>query len=168
MIRSTLASTELEDHGIPLRSGLFSHKIPAHWGVYGIGRSKELAHAFDMTERLILQFREEVQAQGSDFSILHIPNRSLIYDEDWRWAQAFHGLDENWDIGRFENFAQSLCAAYDIPCILPAAEIAARAHASDDSPKRLYLINDPHFSTAGHVVMGEILAEYLLDGPLSQ
>lgn len=123
-------------------------------------------NAWTITEKLIVQLRDLVEAQGSRFAILIIPDRRAVHTSDWealvaRYPDLLADADPRLPPDRVEQIA----TAHGILALNLTGTMRSWTvtHSAD---QRLYYIGDGHFNAAGHQLTAETLAEWLLANAL--
>jgi len=116
-----------------------------------------LEEGWEVTDRLITTLREEVESRGGEFVVFWVPTKEAIYREDWERVRKAYDLDPE----RFSTTADAerlheICQRRDLDCVIPLEEFQQAARSSD---QRLYFVNDPHWTPAGHELAGRILAD---------
>jgi hypothetical protein len=145
---------------IPLRDVWFQYPLLDQYRVFQVSYDEDIRMAWDLTEALIVELARQAASKGSLFLLFHIPPRESVYDDVWHKALAYHSLrDGEWQADRVELQLGIICSKHNLDCILPTARF--RDKAQEISPKRLYLVADPHWSPEGHQLAGLLLAEHI-------
>jgi hypothetical protein len=145
---------------IPLRDVWFQHPLPGQYGVFQKTYNDDTRRAWTITEALILRLADEAARRGSRFLLFHAPPRESVYDDVWNKAMAYHALkDTEWRSDQVEVELRRICAENKLDCILPTLHF--REQAAKIEPRRLYLVNDPHWSREGHELVGKLLADHI-------
>ena len=96
--------------------------------------------ALEVTERVIVQWKKEVEAAGREFGIIYIPR----HDEVIKRAEA----QDSWVVWLFD-----LCARHDIDVIDPSARFAAELEGGTE------MFYD-HLTRAGHRALADAFVDY--------
>ncbi|GIL08684.1 MAG: hypothetical protein BroJett033_1950 [Chloroflexota bacterium] len=134
-------------------------EYPVELGLY-LPETPEWAAAWALTEALIRQFRALVEAQGSRFGVVIIPDRRAVHSADWDTTVGYwpllRGADPMAPGARLETFLQ----AEGIPALNLTYALNGWALAHDEA-ERLYYRDDGHFNAAGHEVAAQRVALWL-------
>lgn len=133
--------------------------VPAEMHVWDNKGSKEIADAWNITERIIKKLKQETQTAKSQLLVVYVPFRAEIYDEEWKDTKRRYGISgERWRSDLVSTELESICAKYGIPFLDPTT--AFRSHVANrvTSGDRLYFIGDGHWTPSGHHLIGELIA----------
>jgi hypothetical protein len=144
---------------IVLRRDPYETEYPVDLGLY-LPQDEYWSNAWDLTESLLLQMRDLVEAQGSRFGVIIIPDRRAVHLEDWdatiaRYPIASEGSPLT-PISALVVFMQQN-GITNLNLRTPL-----RAHVEDFPNTRLYYESDGHFNVDGHVVAEQALHDWLL------
>ncbi len=116
---------------------------------------------FEATWGFIERAAREVRATGSEFVLVVAPRYFHWNDAECpeNWESFRYGVDEPYENAYLRFFDEKRAAAgFEVFSLLPAFT------ASEETP--LVFSHDPHWNEAGHRLVGEALARYLLDREL--
>ena len=125
--------------------------------VYASEYDEEL---WDLTEKLILLLKQELNKNGSQLVIVFVPTR-VEYDRHFRekFLEKTKIDFKKHDIFNVNSFLTELCLNNDIDFIDPTSRFI---EVSDSiSPEKIYLMKDAHWNARGHKLVGELLYDYL-------
>jgi hypothetical protein len=141
----------------------YQTEYPVDLGLY-MPEDEYWTRAWTLTETLVLQLRDLVEAQGSRFGVVIIPDRRAVHVEDWAFtlqlfpiAGAGNPLSP---IARLVLFMQQNAI------IALNLTTALRAHVAEFPGRRVYYPSDGHLNLDGHVVVAEALRQWLLEQAL--
>ena len=139
---------------------------PITFFVYQTPPTQAWQAAWQLTESLIVQLRDQVVADGGQFAVVIIPTREQVYPEMWqRTRSRTLALQEiTWDLHRPNQYLTSQLAENQIPYLdlLPIFE----AQATQSNAPRYYLRRNGHWTPAGHALAAEALFIFLQDSAL--
>lgn len=145
-----------------LESGLLHRQVlvfgPQQIDVLSRPLTTELEQAWQITERLLLRWRDAVCERQAVPVLLIIPSHLQVYPEIWREVVRKHGLDaRRYDRRAPHHRLVSFCAAAGLPVLdlLPPLEEAALTSLP------LYYRQDPHWTAAGHHAVARSIAEFI-------
>jgi hypothetical protein len=145
---------------IPLRSMWFSDRLVDSARVFQTEYDEDIRRAWVMTEAIIKRFAQEVARRGGRFVLFHIPERASVYDDEWNKAKVYHGWkDAEWRADQVEVELRRICAAHSLDCVLPTSQF--REQAAKIAPRRLYLVNDFHWSGEGHELAAKLSIDHI-------
>ena len=143
--------------------------IPDNYRIWEKTLNSEFQYAWDITERLILKLKEEVNAIGSKLLIFHIPFEANVYPEEWKSLKRKYGIsDAEWSIEQPSFILEGICERNNIDCLNPTTTFRAEARKIKVAGKRLYFSIDGHWNAYGHRLAGGILADYIQTNYLMQ
>jgi hypothetical protein len=146
---------ETKNEGFPV-------SIPDRYRIWEKTLSAEFQHAWNITERLILKLKEEVNSIGSKFFLFHIPFEASIYPEEWQVLKRKYGVsDAEWSIEQPSLILEGICKRNHIDCLIPITAFRDEAKRMKAAGKRLYFPLDGHWNAHGHKLAGDTLADYI-------
>ena len=126
----------------------------------------DLAHAWELTRRLISTFARDVGAQGSRFVVAVLPSGPQIYDDLWSEILAAAGDDAgHFDSSYPENRLRAQSEDEGIPCVtlLTRMQLEAERAEAAGGERFFYDSGRRHFNDAGNAVAAEIIGDFLSD-----
>jgi lysophospholipase L1-like esterase len=145
-------------------------KAPSADGVFHVSRDfmgynywsqnpySELAReAKDVTLAILHRIYARLRESSVDFAIVALPYREQVYAQD--------ATGEGFDIGLPQRHLAAFAAEKGVPYLDVLG--ALREFARDPANPNLYLRSDPHFTASGHRVVGELIANWLMEAVLS-
>ncbi len=134
---------------------------PIDWQVYLRDPGTEFEEAWEVTEALLSQLRNEIHASGAKFHVALLPGAEAM--DPVRFREAFSRypgiekfqFDLDWPRERLSRFlSQQQISTIDL-----TKELQAR---SKEYPvSELYFKFDRHLNVQGHSLVGKIIADYL-------
>lgn len=126
----------------------------------------DVAHAWDLTERLIRTFAAEVEANGSRFLLAVLPTGPQLYPDLWAEILAAAGDDSShFDPEYPERRILSFCEAEGIACLTLLESLRAVADKDAVGDDRLFYDNGRrHFNDEGNRLAAEIIYDFLGSG----
>jgi len=121
----------------------------------------DLAHAWELTRRLISTFARDVEAQGSRFVVAILPSGPQIYDDLWSEILAAAGDDARYfDPSYAEKRLRALCEEDGITCValLDRMRLEAERTQTTGGERFFYDNGRRHFNDAGNALAAEIIA----------
>ncbi|MFO0946138.1 MAG: SGNH/GDSL hydrolase family protein [Planctomycetota bacterium] len=113
--------------------------------------------AWLVTERLIVQLAQEVQATGAEFLLVSIPCHEQLDDAAWRELLVFAGSDaERFDRSFPETKLGSLCSKHEIRFLSLRGAMDRGAKSGE-----VFLPNRGHWTALGHQVAAEAIEHAL-------
>jgi hypothetical protein len=127
-----------------------------------------VASAWNITERLLVALASDVRHDGVPFAIFYVPTSADVYDDVWLALRTRYGIDEKeWSPLADNARLADICRRDHIECIETIPRFRDEAERMRPSGKRLYLKHDPHWSTEGHRLAGQMLFEFMQQAPAS-
>ena len=132
--------------------------VPGEWKPWKKRPSPDIEEAWSVTEALLVRLRDEVEADGSSFTIFHVPSRAAVDAESWRQLRyAYAMTDEDWDPSHDAKRLDEICSEHEIDCIIALDEFRDEAKGGP-----LYFREDAHWTPAGHDLAARLIADRLL------
>jgi len=146
--------------------------IANHWpvlyddyGVYSPPVTREWQNAWAITENTLLEFKNEVEADGSRFLLVILTDPLQIYPDPDSEVQKLTGmsLPDSFSVDYPTNRLTQFAAANDIACLnlLPILREYAKTHNLEEP--YFSFKTDGHWSRLGHRVAADIVTEYLTE-----
>lgn len=119
------------------------------------------ANGWAITERLVLELRDLVLAQGSAFAVVVLPDRPAVHPYDWQlWISNYSAAPlAQSDPTIPADRLTALVAAHGIPVL--NMQPAMLASASPDPKRWFYYEIDEHFTIYGHAIVAQTLDRWL-------
>lgn len=118
-----------------------------------IQTEEQKKEALEITAELFDVMRCQAEQIGTELAILGIPDQSQIDPEDW-----VKNIDPlNYEV---QDFLQAYCTEHGIPFIDPREHMIA---SFADRRVRQYYYYDRHLTMEGHMMIGEVLTEFIED-----
>jgi hypothetical protein len=141
-------------------------RLPSRFQVFNTAGNSDVDHAWELTRRLLAQFRDEVARRGARFVVAVLPTGPQIYDD--LWAEVIDGAGDDarfFDQTYPERRLEGICGELDIPCVTMADAFreAAAGQAAKDESRFFYGNGRAHFTDAGNRLAAEILFDRLED-----
>ena len=144
--------------------------IPDDFRVWKRHRDPDIDEAWKLTEKLLLQLKQEAEKAGSDFVVFYVPSRGAIVPSQWMATLVRYGLaDTQWNVNQVAEDLRALCQKNKIALIEPTREFVAAANSpSGSQQKLLYYVMDSHWTPEGHRVAAQVMAQWILAHPFRQ
>jgi tetratricopeptide (TPR) repeat protein len=131
-------------------------------GLYQRRADQELEIAVNLTLDLIGQLQRMVAEEGAEFMVALLPSQNQVDPAHWRKTLALLDVQEE-NLGELDKtyphrLIEQFCATKHIACLDLLDTFAAAPQ-----PQDLYLtvVDDPHFSPAGHRLAAATLADFI-------
>lgn len=135
--------------------------MPEEFFVYRKEPTATVSMAWKITNALIAKLKEETAQSGNELVVFYIPPQQMIYPAYGdRIKKLYRISDADWDIYQVRNKIQEICKNNGIPFIDPVASFMEAAKGTESAP--LYCKLEDHWNSAGHKLVGKILAQYIL------
>ncbi len=155
--------------------GLNQNNIPTDYGVYACEYDEQWSDAWKTTERLLLQLRGEVTETDATFVLVNLTNYIQINSESGlkNATKKFPAMAEKcWD---FLKPNSTLAAFSKANGMFYLDLLPAFRDNYTETGRELHLLQDGHWSVAGHEVAGSAIYQFLeknivsiLSAPLSE
>jgi hypothetical protein len=134
---------------------------PEEWGVWLRSPTPVVTEGWQVTAALLRAMRDEVEADGARFVIVHAPGREVVHPEFWAQAlRTFRVDDTTHEPGRDERVLREICAESHLDCYF-LREPMQRAATVDGDAERLYWSRNSHWNARGNREAGELVGAYL-------
>lgn len=152
-----------------LKIGLISRPgVPEESGVYKRNYTPNIRKAWEITEALLLKTKEEVISNGGEFLVFYIPSRASIYSEEWKSTKRKYDIsDTNWNIHQVGVELERINKRNNIDFINPTKLFMAEKDLLEPHEKRLYFLQDGHWTVQGHRLTGKILSKFIVSNYLT-
>lgn len=144
---------------------------PNRWrrqlGVYAKHYPPEWQHAWDVTERLLLETRERAKERGAGFQLMLVSDPVVVMPAALREKMASPGELEALDFDRPSRLLKEFAAreAINFTSLVPGFRDKIGKDPSQFA--RLYLQCDGHWSAAGHRLAAELITPTIAAGIVS-
>ncbi len=134
--------------------------MPAEFEVWAKEPAERIEGGWDLTESLLVNLRDSVEADGGVFSIFYVPSPAVFDPKRWKATVDRYGLnEEHWNPEEPGRRLAAICRANGLHCQDPTPYLLTL----DTLPGlRVYLSNDRHWGAHGNDVIGRLVADYLL------
>ncbi len=157
-------STAIKGHHV--LNGI-AKNVPEVLRVWETSPNESMLHGWKLTEALIMKLKAETRAIESNLLIFYVPHRVRFYEDDWQATKRKYGLsDESWDLAQVAKNLKDICLRIGVDFIDPTSVFKAETEVLHSQGKRLYWINDSHWTRDGHDVVGRMLAQYVTENYL--
>lgn len=130
-------------------------KVPDEFASWRMAPATATEEAWQMTRRLLIEFKSRAEEAGSAFVVFYIPTSSEIDDGIRQATMRRYGFSEQqWDPRETLRRLKSICAGEGISLIDPTAEFKK-------SGQRLYYVHDGHWNSQGNAFAARVLAQAL-------
>ncbi len=139
-------------------------RLPSRYQVFNTAGDEDVDHAWELTCRLLAEFRDQVAARGSRFVVAVIPTGPQIYDD--LWAEVIDAAGEEarfFDRTNPETRLAGICGELGIPCLTMADSFreAASAGSGNGEGRFFYDQGRAHFTDTGNHLAAAVLFEAL-------
>ena len=136
--------------------------VPDVYRVWEVNAHPEMESAWQLTETLMLDLRDDVERQGGEFVLFYAPSIVEVVEEFWLDTRRKYGLaDDEWDRDLPRTKIHDIAARNDLSLIDPLE--AMRVSYNAGSPP--YFENDRHWNETGHVIVAGAMVERVLRLP---
>ncbi len=128
---------------------IFTESPPSQW-----------ERAWQLTEKLILTMKEEVEANNASFQVVLIPHPVQVHQDWWQARLALYPAmsETEWDLTYPNTRLSHLCEDNYIPYLDLQPLLVDYVH---DTQSYIYYRSDGHFTPEGNHVVGEMIADWL-------
>ncbi len=118
--------------------------------------------AWQLTDALILALQEEVEASGADFRVVLIPHPVQVHRDWWQARVSLYPVmaEIEWNLSSPNNRLANLLHENDIP-YLDLYPLLSEYVTENSS--YLYYRSDGHFTPEGNQIVGQAIAEWLVE-----
>jgi len=136
-------------------------KIPTAMHLYAVDYSPEWEEAWAVTQAIIAQLNQEVEADGAQLVVILLPDRHQVEEGylDWAFGAYPAMRDQAWDLDKPNQIMRRFLAEQGIPHLEMLEEFRQQAA---ETERPLYYPKDGHWNVEGHHLAGELLAENLV------
>lgn len=135
--------------------------VPVPFYVYQTPLSDEWQAAWQLTEAILADLRDQVEANGGKFAVVIIPAKEQVYPEQWAQTVAANPSMQalNWNLNLpNEQLAQILTRQEIV--VLDLLPVFREAAAQSQSAP-LYFTHDGHWTEAGHALTADTVFEFI-------
>ncbi|MEM7032851.1 MAG: hypothetical protein AAF629_25100 [Chloroflexota bacterium] len=135
--------------------------IPVPFFTYQTPLSPDWEIAWDLTEAILSDLRNQVEADGGQFAVVIIPAREQVYTDEWTRTVAASAEMSNltWDIELPNSQLHTRLARQDILYLDLLSTF--REAATQNPSTRLYFRHDGHWTEAGHHLASETIFDFI-------
>ena len=139
---------------------LQSQDLLPRYGVYQAPDTAAWQNAWRITEGILTTLAAEVKASGRRLLVVLIPEDLQVNDADWQAVlQRYPKMRQRqWDLGYPQRRLVAFGRQEGLEVLDPQEAFRAAM-----TRQRLYNVEDPHFSPAGHTFLADLLADRLLE-----
>ena len=140
------------------------HALDPGYRVFETNEDADLAHAWLLTEKLLLAFRDEARSRGALFVLAIVPCAEQVADDVWReLLERAPGLALDRNLP--ERRLVAIAARAGIPVVPMAAAFrrAAREATAAGEDAELFLNHRHHLNDQGHRLVADLLWRALAD-----
>jgi hypothetical protein len=139
--------------------------IPKEYEIYRKAYETEISAAWELTEALLKALKQETDDIGSDLIVFYVPPKFAVYEDDWEEMKRYYMLkDDEWSVEQVSKKLQNILDSHGINFLNPLEQMRQEAKKMLALNKdRFYLKYDGHWTNKGHNLVGEILAEHILE-----
>lgn len=144
----------------------FPSGFPLDYEIYLSDYPPEWEEAWDLTEALLTELRDDVQASGAEFAVMLVPGIQLVDEHAWDEVLDLYPVmrDKSWALDKPIRLLNESLAKREIAFCNPLPAFRAAA----DQGQELYYPQDGHWTAVGHAVAATGLFECLLEHGLFQ
>ncbi|MEW6101484.1 MAG: SGNH/GDSL hydrolase family protein [Candidatus Omnitrophota bacterium] len=136
--------------------------VPEEFLVWQDEYSYRIKEAWGLTEAIIGEFKKTSDNIKSPLLIFYVPSSKSIYPEEWLKTRIFFGLfSDGWNVNRPAIELERICRNMGIELLNPSDLFKLKAGQLKKAKKRLYSIEDPHWTLEGHDFVADVLFQYL-------
>jgi len=154
-------------HGVAIEFGFIkephkNYKVPADFSPWKKVYGRDIQNAWEITEAIISELKKENEKTGSKLLVFYIPTRACIYRDEWESTKRFLSMsNEGWDIEKVGTELGAICKRNNIDYINPVKYFKLKSKELTKEGKRLYFLNDSHWTIEAHKIAGDMLGEYI-------
>lgn len=133
--------------------------------IFNTADNEDLDHAWELTRRLLAEFRNQVSDRGSQLAVAVIPSGPQIYDDLWAEVLSAAGRDAAvFDRDHPEHTLGDICRELEVPCATMTDDIREAAETGPESldERLFYDQGRAHFTDAGNRLAAEVLFDLLV------
>jgi lysophospholipase L1-like esterase len=141
--------------------GSSSGSIPTDFFVYATEYDRQWSDAWEITRRLIVTLKREVESHGARFMVaVFSPQFVRVRPDNWEdWVRANPAMKAvSWDLEKPDRLIAELLSREAIPYVQTLDRFDESARASG---KRYYFPSDGHFDADGHELAAELIEQRL-------
>lgn len=123
----------------------------------------ETSHAWEITEMLLVELKNAVEASGACLVACYIPSSYALDRDLWKATKQRFGLSgDRWDTLQVESEFMRICRKHSIFCMGGAQEFQRGAESLGGKASRFYHVRDGHWNALGHKFVGKMMADRLV------
>ncbi|MEJ2716514.1 MAG: SGNH/GDSL hydrolase family protein [Deltaproteobacteria bacterium] len=158
MVRHLMASVAVQSN-----SSRPCRELPDRWVVfYRNPESGAIDRAWEITDRLLVELRNEVEKVHATLIIVNVPWQATVYPSEWRDFVSKYCLDpKKWDLDQPRRRLAEFCKQEGILWYDLTEPLREYARSLQSQGKRIYFPYDGHWTPIGQERVGQLLARYL-------
>jgi hypothetical protein len=153
-----VSAEQLPAYPLILREEPYIVQYPVELGLY-LPENVYWTAAWDVTQELIVTFRDLAAQQGAGFGVVVIPDKRQIHADDWRATVNRYPVARDADPLAPSHRIDELLAETDIP--VANLTWTMRSPRAGIEAERLYYFWHPYLNEEGHSVVAERVANWL-------
>jgi len=118
-----------------------------------------LSDGWPLTRQALVDMLAQTQQAGAEFVIIIAPSKEQVY---WEQFQKVAPFPPSYDIDQIVKPVREFCAREKLRCIDLAEAFRTQARMG----KQLYFPIDTHWNAEGHVLVAQVVEDYLRDAGL--
>jgi hypothetical protein len=124
-------------------------------GLYSAGDDPGWERIWELTGRLLQEFRAQVAGSGARMLLVYVPAIVQVEEENWRSKRQLHGLVGEYDLDRPNRRLTDFSEQYHIPYLDLTAPFRLAAQAE------VLYFRDSHWNPRGHALAASLVGERL-------
>lgn len=135
--------------------------VPVTFFVYQTPLTEEWQSAWQLTEAILADLRNQTEAQGSKFAVVLVPAKEQVYPAQWERTIAANPAMQayTWDLTLPNRQLAEILDRQGITYLDLLPAFTAAANPSNSAP--LYFRRDGHWTEAGHALAAEAVFDFV-------